>query len=102
LEVVEDLCVVAYMEEAELDWEEVASVAVEVNQILAVQAVVAPLGEDMAVVGLEAAWDLVAVDLEEVVMEALGQVDSAMLDSEVEAEVRRRVQPLARVKAARA
>jgi hypothetical protein len=57
----------------------------------------------MAVVDLEAAWDLVAaVDLEEVVMEAMGQVDSAMLDSEVEVEVPRRVQPLARVKAARA
>jgi hypothetical protein len=43
---------VADMEEAELDWEEVASVAVEVNQVLAVQAVVVLLEEDMAVVDL--------------------------------------------------
>jgi hypothetical protein len=85
------------MAEAELDWEGVASVTVEVNQVLAVQVVVVLLGEDMA-----------AVDLEEVVMEAMGQVDSAMVDSELEAEVSeaaevpRRVLPRARVKAARA
>jgi hypothetical protein len=40
----------ADMAEAELDWEEVASVAVEVNRVLAVQAVAVLLGEDMAVV----------------------------------------------------
>jgi hypothetical protein len=116
----------ADMAEAELDWEEVASVAVEVNQVLAVQAVAVLLGEDMEVVDLEvvdlevvdlevvdlevvdlaavdlAAVDLAAVDLEELVMEVMGQVDWAMLDSELEVEVPRRVQLLARVKAARA
>jgi hypothetical protein len=38
------------MAEAELDWEEVAPVAVEVNQVLAVQAIAVVLEEDMEVV----------------------------------------------------
>jgi hypothetical protein len=77
---------------AEVDWEGVASVGVEVNQILAVQVVVVLLGEDMAV-----------VDLEEVVLESMGQVDSELEVEVTEAaEVPRRVQPRARVKVAQA
>jgi hypothetical protein len=40
------------MAETEADWEEVASVEAEVNQVLEVQAVAVLLGEDMEVVDL--------------------------------------------------
>jgi hypothetical protein len=50
----EDLVDLEVVDMAEADWEEVASVAVGVNQVLAVQAIAVLLGEAMAVVDLEA------------------------------------------------